>query len=98
MNSENTDGLELSAEELKAIEEKYDETAATRPVTDWMHVVLRAVAIVFAAYEFLTAGFGLPAEHWHMGWFLVGLFILTYAYFPIFRTKEAFQLKTCVGG
>lgn len=93
MSEEKTDELELSEEELKAIEEKYDEAAATRPVTDRMHTILRVVAISFATYEFLTAGFGLPAEHWHMGWFLAGLFILTYAYFPLFRTKDAFRLK-----
>ena len=93
MSDAKTDDLELSAEELKAIEEKYDEAASTRPVTDWMHKVLRLVAIVFAIYHYLTAGFALPAEHWHMGWHLAGLFILTYAFFPIFRTKAAFQLK-----
>ena len=93
MSEERGDHLELSEEELKAIEEKYDEAAATRPVTDRMHALLRGVAIAFATYEFLTAGFGLPAEHWHMGWFLAGLFILTYAYFPLFRSKDAFRLK-----
>ena len=76
MSDAKTDDHELSQEELKAIEEKYDEAAATRPVSDRMHMVLRAVAIAFATYEFLTAGFSLPAEHWHMGWFLAGLFIL----------------------
>jgi len=93
MSEAKSDNQELSQEELKAIEEKYDEAAATRPVTDRAHTVLRGVAIAFASYEFLTAGFALPAEHWHMGWFLAGLFILTYAYFPLFRTKDAFQLK-----
>ncbi|MEM7169278.1 MAG: TRAP transporter permease [Pseudomonadota bacterium] len=93
MSDGKPDDHELSQEELKAIEEKYDEAAATRPVTDRMHTILRVVAIAFATYEFLTAGFALPAEHWHMGWFLAGLFVLTYAYFPLFRTKEAFQLR-----
>ena len=65
---------ELSAEELAAIEEKYDEAAATRPVSEQMHKALRFVAITFAIYHFLTAGFALPAEHWHMGWHLAGLF------------------------
>ncbi len=93
MSDSKSDDLELSAEELKAIEEKYDEAAATRPVADWMHKVLRLVALVFAIYHYLTAGFALPAEHWHMGWHLAGLFILTYAFFPLFRTKTAFQMN-----
>jgi TRAP transporter 4TM/12TM fusion protein len=29
-----------------------------------------------------------------MGWHLSGLFILTYAFFPILKTKDAFQLRT----
>ncbi|MGB0411316.1 MAG: TRAP transporter permease, partial [Pikeienuella sp.] len=85
---------ELSAEELAAIEEKYDEGAATRAVSPSFTMVLRVVALAFAIYHYFTAGFGLPADHWHMGIHLSGLFILTYALFPIFKTKTAFGLKT----
>lgn len=96
MVTANTDGHELSVEELAAIEAKYDEAAATRKITGNAQVALRGVAIAFAVYHYLTAGFALPAEHWHMGWHLAGLFILTYALFPVFRTKEA--LKEGRGG
>ncbi|WP_187431523.1 hypothetical protein ROLI_008990 [Roseobacter fucihabitans] len=85
---------ELSAEELAAIEEKYDEGSATRKVAPSAGILLRAVAIVFAIYHYITAGFGLPADHWHMGWHLSGLFILTYAFFPLFKTKSSLALKT----
>ena len=84
---------ELSAEELEAIERKYDEGSATRPVTERAASLLRVVALIFAAYHYITAGFGLPADHWHMGWHLAGLFILTYAFFPIFKTKGLFELR-----
>lgn len=84
---------ELSAEELAAIEEKYDEGSATRAVGERTGYVLRAVAIAFAVYHYITAGFGLPADHWHMGYHLTGLFILTYALFPLFKTKNALALK-----
>jgi len=94
MRDAKPDEHELSAEELAAIEEKYDETAATRPVTGILKNGLRVVAVVFALYHYLTAGFALPAEHWHMGWHLTGLFILTYALFPIFKTRAAMQVKT----
>lgn len=96
MSDTKSDDYELSAEELATIEEKYDETAATRTVTGKMHIALRAVAVLFALYHYLTAGFALPAQHWHMGWHLSGLFILTYALFPIMRSKNAFAVK--VGG
>ncbi len=84
---------ELTAEELEAIEKKYDEGAATRSVGSHFGMFLRVVALAFALYHYLTAGFGLPADHWHMGWHLAGLFILIYALFPAFKTKRAFDLK-----
>ena len=84
---------ELTAEELAAIEEKYDESSATRTVGERTAVLLRAVAIIFALYHYFTAGFGLPADHWHMGFHLTGLFILTYAFFPIFNSANARKLK-----
>ena len=88
---------ELSAEELAAIEEKYDEGALVRRVAPNAQSVLRYVALVFAFYHYLTAGFALPADHWHMGWHLAGLFILTYAFYPVLRTRNAFQLNTGAG-
>jgi len=91
------DTHELSAEELAAIEEKYEETGSMRPVTTGLAKVLRVIALAFATYHFLTAGFGLPADHWHMGWHLTGLFILVYALFPLFKTRNAMALKPGMG-
>ncbi|MFK7764349.1 MAG: TRAP transporter permease [Roseobacter sp.] len=85
---------ELSQEELAAIEEKYDEGAQTRAVTPAFGHFLRYVALTFAVYHYLTAGFALPPDYWHMGWHLSGLFILTYAFYPLFKTKSAFALNT----
>ena len=72
---------------------KYDEGAAIRKVSPNAAVALRAVALSFAIYHYLTAGFGLPADYWHMGIHLSGLFILIYAFFPIIRTKSLFAYK-----
>ncbi|MEM8648003.1 MAG: TRAP transporter fused permease subunit, partial [Pseudomonadota bacterium] len=83
----------MTAEELAEIEEKYDEGAKTRAVTPTVALMLRGVALTFAVYHYITAGFGLPADHWHMGWHLTGLFILTYAFFPVFRTENLFGLN-----
>ena len=84
----NKSEFDLSDEELAAIEAKYDEGTASRAVGPRVALILRVVALVFAAYHYYTAGFGLPADHWHMGWHLAGLFILTYALFPVFRTNR----------
>ncbi len=88
------DVRELTQEELAAIEEKYDEGAATRTVTPGFGKVLRYVALTFAVYHYLTAGFALPPDYWHMGWHLSGLFILTYAFYPLVKTKTSFDLNT----
>ena len=88
------DVTELSAEELAAIEEKYDEGAATRDVTPAVGKFLRYVALTYAVYHYLTAGFAVPPDYWHMGWHLSGLFILIYALFPLRKTPTAFDLNT----
>ncbi|MDP5217939.1 TRAP transporter fused permease subunit [Ruegeria sp. 2205SS24-7] len=85
---------ELSAEDLAAIEEKFDEGAATRQVTDRFGLFLRYFSLLFATYHYLTAGFGLPPDYWHMGWHLSGLFILIYSLYPHIKTKSSFDLKT----
>ena len=87
------DDHELTAEELAAIEEQFDEGAAVRQVTPTTGKVLRVVALIFAFYEFFTAGFGLPADHWHMGIYLALLFILVYATIPIIGAKNLYALK-----
>lgn len=79
---------ELTPEELAAIEEKFDEGLATRTVSPLVAKALRAVALLFAIYHFFTAGFGLPVDHWHMGFHLSGLFILIYALMPMFGLRS----------
>lgn len=93
MSNSELDNAELSSDELAAIEREYDEGSATREVGPTAGLILRCVALLFATYHFLTAGFGLPADHWHMGWHLAGLFILTYAFFPIVKSKSLFAYK-----
>ena len=84
----------LTKEELAAIEEKYDEGAATRSVTPGFSKFLRYEALTFAICHYLTAGFALPPDYWHMGWHLSGLFILTYSFYPLIKTQTSFDLNT----
>ena len=84
---------ELTDEELAAIEREYDEGTAVREISPRLGSFLRVVALVFAVYHYLTAGFGLPTDYWHMGFHLSGLFILVYALFPVFRTDGLYGLK-----
>jgi len=93
-NTINSQADEPTAEELAEIERKYEEGAANRQVTPMAGHILKVVALVFAFYHYFTAGFGLPADHWHMGWHLAGLFILTYAFFPIVKTRGLMSLSS----
>ena len=83
---------QLSQEKLEEIERKFDEGTATRAVGPNIAAGLRAFGILFAIYHFLTAGFGVPVDHWHMGIHLAGLFVLTYALFPLVKTKNHYAL------
>ncbi|MEM9577550.1 MAG: hypothetical protein AAF999_11125 [Pseudomonadota bacterium] len=56
--------------------------------------ILRYVALTYAVYHYRTAGFVLLPDYWHMGWHLSGLFILTYAFYPLAKTQMPFDLKT----
>ena len=86
------DHRDLTAEELARIEEEFDEGVAVREVSPGIETALKGVALAFAVYHYLTAGFGLPADYWHMGWHLSGLFILVYALFPFIQTKDAYAM------
>jgi len=94
--TEDTPATELSAEELAAIEQEYDEASRSRALTTPLKRVLSVVALVYALYHFITAGFGLPVDYWHMGWHLCGLFILIYAFFPLFKTQNALALQPSI--
>lgn len=89
---QNADSAPTQAQ-IDAIERKYDEASRTRKVGANTGVVLRAVALLFSVYHFITAGFGLPTSHWHLGIHLSGLFILIYAFFPLFKSKNLFIIK-----
>lgn len=87
------DNDELTAEQLAAIEEKYDEVASSRALTPTANRLVTAVAVIFAIYHFVTAGFGMPVDYWHMGLHLCGLFVLVYATIPLWRTPNSLALK-----
>ncbi|MCG8625174.1 MAG: TRAP transporter fused permease subunit [Proteobacteria bacterium] len=86
----------ISQKRLQEIEEQYEEASHMRHLAPWVGQVLRAVALSFAVYHFFTAGFGLPAEQWHLGIHLAGLFVLIYALFPIFASKSLLMHKATI--
>ncbi len=83
----------LTADELAAIEKKYDSALNTRDNGPLLSRALYAVSIAFALYHLYTAGFGTPVDYLHMGIHLSGLFILIFAGFPLFRTAYSLVRK-----
>ena len=86
------EAVELTEEELAAIEAKYDEVSMGRVLAPAMQRAVNVVAIVFALYHYYTAGFGTPRLEVHEGWHLAGLFVMIFATFPLLRTKTAQKL------
>ncbi len=91
MMADSSEKLDVAAAE--ELERRYDSGLALRATEPLLSRVLFVLAIAYALYHYLTAGFGLPVDFWHMGLHLAGLFILIFTGFPILALKGAKDLK-----
>ena len=82
------------ARAAEALERKYDDSLATRDNGPLVTRALYWFSIAFAAYHVWTAGFGTPVDHKHMGIHLVGLFVMIFLGFPLFKSAEAMEYRT----
>ncbi|MDJ0937152.1 MAG: TRAP transporter permease, partial [Kiloniellales bacterium] len=78
--ADSSEKLDVAAAE--ELERRYDSGLALRATGPLLSRVLFVLAIAYALYHYLTAGFGLPVDFWHMGLHLAGLFILIFTGFP----------------
>ena len=85
--SQETERLDVAAAE--ELEKQYDSALALRTHTPFLAKALFVFTIIFALYHYLTAGFGLPVDYWHMGLHLSGLFLLVFTGFPFLRRDKA---------
>ena len=83
----------LTAEELEALEKKYDTSLNSRDNGPAMSRFIYLAAIAFAIYHFWTAGFGTPVDYVHMGIHLSGLFLFIYAGFPLVKTARSLEYR-----
>jgi len=88
-----TETTSLDLEAAERLEKKYDSALATRDNGPLMKRALYLVSIAFAIYHIITAGFGTPVEHEHMGVHLAGLFVLIFTGFPVRRSQAALEYK-----
>lgn len=83
----------LDAASARELETEYDSGLAVRPHATWLRRALVLASVVFAIYHYITAGFGVPVDYWHMGIHLSGLFLLIFTSFPAFPRRGSYTIR-----
>lgn len=78
---------QIDAAKAKAIEQEFESEARMRPIGPGLDKVLYVGLILFALYHYVTAGIGIPIDHWHMGIHLAGVLVAIFILYPAFRAK-----------
>ncbi|GAA4219057.1 TRAP transporter permease [Sagittula sp. NFXS13] len=78
----------LSAEELQALEEKFDPELRFRVLASPLALAASALLFLLACYHFYTAGFGIPQATTHRGLHLGATLALVFLSFSAFGSKE----------
>lgn len=63
------------------LERQYDSELNFRQLTGRLRPVVSAVLVAFSLYQYYTAGFGLPTEHWHNAVYLATVLSLVFVCF-----------------
>ncbi|PTV97535.1 TRAP transporter 4TM/12TM fusion protein [Rhodobacter aestuarii] len=87
-NSESEEIRHLSAEELKAIEEKFDPELRFRVLARPLMVASAAILFLLSCYHYYTAGFGIPQATVHRGFHLGVTILLVFLSFAAFGRKH----------
>ena len=72
----------IDARRAKEIEEQFESERRTRPVAPALTSVVYVFLALFALYHYITAGIGIPIDHWHMGFHLSGVMLLVFLLYP----------------
>ncbi|MCB1509302.1 MAG: TRAP transporter permease [Hyphomicrobiaceae bacterium] len=73
----------------EALEEQYDTALQTRALGPLLAAFVYLFSVGFAGYHYVTAGYGVPIDYWHMGIHMSGVIILVFIGYPMLRTAEA---------
>lgn len=79
---------QLSAEELQAIEERYDPEMRFRVLSPALTLATGAVLFLLSTYHYYTAGFGIPRATTHAGMHMGVTLLLVYVSFAAFSRRE----------
>ncbi|MGI9334428.1 MAG: TRAP transporter permease [Gammaproteobacteria bacterium] len=78
-------------ERVAELERKYESGLNVRTVGPWLARFVFGFSLMFAFYHYITAGFGVPVDHWHMGIHLSGVLVLVFISFPMWRMPARSQ-------
>ncbi|RAP42195.1 C4-dicarboxylate ABC transporter permease [Rhodovulum viride] len=78
----------LSAEDLKALEEKFDPEMRFRTVARPLAMLAAAIMFLLSCYHYYTAGFGIPPATTHRGLHMGVTLLLVFLSFSAFGGKE----------
>ncbi len=73
----------VDPERLRALEAQYDAERQTRQVTSNTRWLTYIFLVSFGFYHYITAGIGIPIDHWHMGIHLGGVLFLVFLLYPM---------------
>jgi TRAP transporter 4TM/12TM fusion protein len=72
----------IDARRAKEIEEEFESERRARSISPGLAWALFGGLIAFAIYHYVTAGIGIPVDHWHMGLHLAGVLVALFILFP----------------
>ena len=76
---------------IEELERKYETGLQTRSTGPRIARFVFIVSLLFALYHYVTAGYTVPVDHWHMGIHLSGVLLLIYIGFPLLRRPRFMQ-------
>jgi len=87
---EHTQRLDVDA--AAELERRFDSGLDLRKRGPRLTLIVYYATIAFALFHYLTAGFGVRVDYWHMGIHLSGLFLFVLTGFPLWKTRESMEL------
>lgn len=85
MTTQIADDAPIDAKRAKEIEEQFESERQVRPISPHLSKFVFGFLVIFACYHYITAGFGIPIDHWHMGIHLSGVLLMIFLLYPARR-------------
>ena len=97
MTTPAADVAPIDAARAKQIEEEFESERRVRPVAPALSALIFVFLVLFALYHYITAGIGIPIDHWHMGIHLSGVLMLVFLLYPARRGRADATVSTARG-